>query len=108
MLVVPLRIGGGTRLKIFEALAAECPVVSTTVGAEGLPLVAGEHLLIADDPDEFAAEVAHVLTDTNRARELAANGAALVRREYSWPAVARAFSDACERVAGRHKPVRSR
>src|SRR5207247_2851983 len=61
--VVPLRVGGGTRLKIFEALAMGKAVVSTTVGAEGLPLVPGTHFLQADDPAEFAAAVVAALRD---------------------------------------------
>ena len=55
--IVPLRIGGGTRLKIFEAMAMEKPVVSTTVGAEGLPLTDGVELLLADEPQTFAEAV---------------------------------------------------
>ena len=55
--VVPLRVGGGTRLKIFEALAMGKAVVSTSVGAEGLPLTPGEHFLQADSPDDFARAV---------------------------------------------------
>src|SRR6266849_5368055 len=59
--VVPLRIGGGTRLKIFEALAMGKPVVSTTVGAEGLPLTSGRHVLLADEPAAFARAVVSLL-----------------------------------------------
>ena len=56
-MVVPLRIGGGTRLKIVEALALATPVVSTTIGAEGLGLERGKHLALADEPESFAAAV---------------------------------------------------
>ena len=56
--IVPLRTGGGTRLKIFEAMAAHVPVVSTTVGAEGLQVEPGKHLLIADKPDDFTGGIA--------------------------------------------------
>ena len=59
--VVPLRIGGGTRLKVMEAMAMARPVVSTSVGCEGFPLVSGQHLLIADTPEEFAAAVVGLL-----------------------------------------------
>src|SRR5262245_49218741 len=55
--IVPIRIGGGTRLKIFEAMAMEKPVVSTSIGAEGLPVDHGSELLIADTPEEFAGAV---------------------------------------------------
>jgi glycosyltransferase involved in cell wall biosynthesis len=61
VMVVPLRIGGGTRLKIFEAMAAEVPVVSTTIGAEGLEVVHGRHALIADDAKSFADAVISLL-----------------------------------------------
>jgi glycosyltransferase involved in cell wall biosynthesis len=89
--VVPLRAGGGTRLKIFEALAMGKAVVSTTVGAEGLPLVPGEHFLGADDPDLFARAVVSLVRDPARRRALGAAGRRLVEQRYSWPQVAREF-----------------
>ena len=66
--IVPLRIGGGTRLKIFEAMAMGKAVVSTTVGAEGLPVTSGEHLLLADEPRTFARAVVRLLRDVGRRR----------------------------------------
>lgn len=89
--VVPLRIGGGTRLKIFEALAMGKAVVSTTVGAEGLPLDPGRHFLNADDPAAFAAAVVGLLRDGDRRAELGRAGRALVDAHYSWAQVARVF-----------------
>jgi sugar transferase (PEP-CTERM/EpsH1 system associated) len=89
--VVPLRLGGGTRLKIFEALAMGKAVVSTTVGAEGLSLVPGEHLLVADAPDQFARAVVSLLRDPARRRALGAAGRRLVEQRYAWPQVAREF-----------------
>ncbi len=76
--VVPLRIGGGTRLKIFEAMAMGKAVVSTTVGAEGLPVVGGEHLLLADEPRGFARAVVRLLRDVERAARSSS------RRHGSW------------------------
>src|SRR5260370_31999087 len=76
--VVPLRVGGGTRLKIFEALAMAKAVVSTPVGAEGLPLRPGEHFLRADDPTEFARAVTSLLRDPARPRARAAAGRGVV------------------------------
>jgi protein-tyrosine-phosphatase/glycosyltransferase involved in cell wall biosynthesis len=109
--VVPLRIGGGTRLKIFEALAMGKAVVSTTVGAEGLPLVPGTHFLQADAPDEFAKAVVALLRDPARRRSLGEAGRRLVETRYSWPMVAEALerrlAEALEtdRVRpGRHRP----
>src|ERR687884_214619 len=74
--VVPLRIGGGTRLKIYEAMAMEKAVVSTSVGAEGLPVRDGVELLLADTPQDFAAAVVRVLTDHRLAERLGAQAAA--------------------------------
>src|SRR6185295_2380823 len=76
--IVPLRIGGGTRLKIFEAMAMGKAVVSTTVGAEGLPVTNGEHLLLADQPDTFARAVVQLLRDVDRRRQLEAAARTLV------------------------------
>lgn len=96
--IVPLRIGGGTRLKIFEAMAMECPVVSTPVGAEGLPVRDGEHLLLAESGDAFARAVAELLLAPERAATLARSAAALVRTSYSWSRVAEEFADLCQTV----------
>ena len=64
---MPLRIGGGTRLKIFEAMAMGKAVVSTTVGAEGLPVTPGHDIVIADEPVRFAQAVVHLIRDDRRA-----------------------------------------
>jgi sugar transferase (PEP-CTERM/EpsH1 system associated) len=94
--VVPLRVGGGTRLKIFEAMAMEKPIVSTTIGAEGLPVSDGAELLLADTPDSFAAAVVRVLQDSDLANELAQRAANLVRAEFGWQKVAERFANICE------------
>ncbi len=86
--IVPLRIGGGTRLKIFEAMAMGKAVVSTTVGAEGLPVVHGEHLLLADEPSTFARNVIRLLRDVDRRRRFEHAARALVVGRYDWSAVA--------------------
>ena len=90
--IVPLRIGGGTRLKIFEAMAMERAVLSTSIGAEGLPVEDGTHLLLADDPDAFARAATDLLTDPARAGALAREAAALVRGSFSWDRVAGRFA----------------
>jgi glycosyltransferase involved in cell wall biosynthesis len=69
--IVPLRIGGGTRLKILELMASGIPVVSTTIGAEGLPLEHGRHFLQADEPVDLAAAVKQVMGDATLAEGLA-------------------------------------
>jgi glycosyltransferase involved in cell wall biosynthesis len=89
--IVPLRIGGGTRLKIFEALAMGKAVVSTTVGAEGLPLEDGLHFLQADAPRTFADAVLALLRDPARRESIGAAGRRLVEAHYSWPQVAAEF-----------------
>ena len=96
--VVPLRVGGGTRLKIFEALAMAKPVVSTTVGAEGLPLVPDRHFIQADDPGAFAAAVVSLLRDPARRGALGSAGRELVEQHYAWPQIARQFEAECREV----------
>ena len=82
--VVPLRSGGGTRLKILEAMALGTPVVSTSKGAEGLAVTHGVDILIADSPETFAAAVLRVLSDSTLREQLARNGRDLVERFYTW------------------------
>jgi glycosyltransferase involved in cell wall biosynthesis len=102
--VIPLRIGGGTRLKVFEAMAMERPIVSTTVGAEGLPVRDGENLLLADDPAAFTEAVVRLFSDSELASKVAANAAGMVRRDFGWPGVATQFMKSCaEAVAQRAK-----
>lgn len=93
--LIPLRIGGGTRLKAFEAMASGMPVVSTTLGVEGLPVKRGEHLLIADSADDFATAALRLLEDAGLRARLAASARALVERNFSHEAAARAFERAC-------------
>lgn len=100
-LTVPLLSGGGTRIKIMEALAAGLPVVSTTIGAEGLGLVDEEHLLIADSAPEFARAVARMAGDPALRQRLSAGGSALVRADYSWARATDLFMDHCEKLRRR-------
>lgn len=97
--IVPIRIGGGTRLKIYEALAMELPVVSTAVGAEGLPLDDGEHILIRDDPASFAEAVIGLLKDETTAKRIGESAAAKVRAEFGWSNAASKFAAICETAA---------
>lgn len=89
--IVPLRIGGGTRLKIFEAMAARLPVVSTTIGAEGLDLKHGETIRIADSPQDFAGHCLDLLDDAAAARSLADAAWEMVSACYSWEMASRQF-----------------
>lgn len=86
--IVPLRAGGGTRLKILEAMALGRPVVSTTIGCEGLNVVDGEHLLIADQPDRFAEATIRVLQDAGLRDALCTNARRLVEAQYGWNQIA--------------------
>jgi polysaccharide biosynthesis protein PslH len=96
--VVPLRIGGGTRLKIFEAMSMGKAVVSTTVGAEGLPVTSGRNIVIADEPARFAQAVVHLIRDTGARRRIEAEARRLVVDRYDWSAVAQDFEDALTRL----------
>jgi glycosyltransferase involved in cell wall biosynthesis len=89
--IVPLRIGGGTRLKIFESMAARVPVVSTTIGAEGLPVEPGSQILIADDPASFAECCLKLMEDPAARARVAEAAWAMVASRFSWEAVACEF-----------------
>ncbi|MDZ4772718.1 MAG: glycosyltransferase family 4 protein [Planctomycetota bacterium] len=95
--VCPLRIGGGTRLKILDAMSQALPVVSTTVGAEGLAVSKGLNIVLADDPRAFSDAVLALLSDKASAGRLAQAGLMLVRSRYSWEAVTRGLVNALER-----------
>lgn len=94
--IVPLLVGGGTRIKILEALAMGKAVVTTALGCEGLDVTSGEHLLVANDPGDFADAVIRLLCDDARRARLGAAGRALVERKYSWARSGRAFVQAVE------------
>ncbi len=89
--IVPLRIGGGTRLKIYESMAARVPVVSTTVGAEGLLIHPPENIRIADDPDSFARQCLELLESPEDRRRIADTAFELVSSRFSWNHVTSAF-----------------
>lgn len=97
--IVPLRIGGGTRLKIYEAMAARIPQVSTTIGAEGLAIHPGRDIEIADTPEEFAARCLQLLDDPAICKRQSDAARLLVEQEFSWDRVARQFEDVLLRAA---------
>ena len=98
--IVPLRIGGGTRLKIFEAMSMAKAVVSTTVGAEGLPVTPGTDVCIADTPETFARSVCRLLDHRDERTRIETAARKLVLERYDWSAVAHDFEDALDRVRG--------
>ena len=99
--VVPLRIGGGTRLKIFEAMSMGKAVVSTSIGAEGLPVKNGEHLLLADDPASFAESTLRLLGNDSQRTQIGAAARHLVEENYSWVTVSEGFAEVVENVVKR-------
>ncbi len=96
--IAPLHIGSGTRLKILEAFAMGRAVVSTSLGCEGLAVAAGEHLLVADEPTEFAQAVVTLLQDAALRGALAGAGRELVETTYSWEACCRPLVSLIERM----------
>ena len=100
--IVPVRIGGGTRMKIFEAMAMGKAIVSTSVGAEGLPLENGKHIIIADTPADFAQKVIELLRDKGKRAFMERTAADYVRNNFTWEKVALKFSKICQRIAAQN------
>jgi polysaccharide biosynthesis protein PslH len=101
-LIVPVHAGGGMRVKILEALARGIPIVSTTVGYEGIAVAPGEHLLVGDTPQAFAEAVITLLEQPERGHQIAAAGRALVERHYDWRVVNPRVGAVYERLRAAH------
>jgi glycosyltransferase involved in cell wall biosynthesis len=99
--IVPLRIGGGTRLKIYEAMAAGVPTVSTTVGAEGLDIAHPSNIRLADTPETFAADCIAMLSDRREASRMSAEALHLVTSRFSWDRITQDFENILAGVAER-------
>jgi glycosyltransferase involved in cell wall biosynthesis len=99
--IVPLRMGSGTRLKVLEAFARGLPVVSTSVGCDGLDVADGEHLLIADSPADFARACASILGGPDLAAGLASRAEHLVRERYDWAIIERQIGALAREQAAR-------
>ena len=99
--IAPFRIGGGMRLKILESFAMRIPVVSTSVGCEGIEAVPGKHLLVGDTVEEFASQVLCLLRDHALRRTLTENASKLAYRKYRWESVAEMFEKCYAEVIGR-------
>ena len=82
--VAPLRVGGGTRLKLLEAMAMSRAIVSTSVGAEGFPVTDGQELFLADTPEEFAQRVLNLLQSPDHRAQLGQSGFSFARANYGW------------------------
>jgi len=103
VVIVPLRIGGGTRLKIFEAMAAGRPVVSTRLGAEGLQVTEGRDIVLADEAADFAGALVRLLESAEEREQLATAARRLVEERFSSEAIARQFEAICRRAVERHR-----
>jgi glycosyltransferase involved in cell wall biosynthesis len=101
VVVIPLLVGGGTRLKIFEAMAMDKAVVSTSIGAEGLPVTPGEHIILADEPADFAGAVTFLLGAPERRASLGTASHLLVNERYGTEPVARQFESICRQTVQR-------
>jgi glycosyltransferase involved in cell wall biosynthesis len=104
IVVVPLQTGGGTRLKVLEALALGTPVVSTSKGVEGIDITDGVHALVADAPDAFAAAILRVLDDPGLAARLSKAGRTLIAGSYTWDAIGRRLLDVVDGAIERTRP----
>jgi sugar transferase (PEP-CTERM/EpsH1 system associated) len=91
--IVPLRMGGGTRLKLLEALSLQAPIVSTTLGAEGFEVTNGEQLLIADEAAAFARSIIELIDDRTRAQALGAAGRLFAVQHYDWRSIVPKFEE---------------
>jgi glycosyltransferase involved in cell wall biosynthesis len=89
--IVPLRMGGGTRLKLLEALSLQAPIVSTTLGAEGFAVTSREQLLLADDAASFAQSIVELIEDRARAQSLGAAGRLFAVQHYDWRSIVPKF-----------------
>jgi sugar transferase (PEP-CTERM/EpsH1 system associated) len=107
-LIVPLRVGSGMRVKVLDALAMGVPVVSTTVGCEGIAVTHGRDVLIADRPPDFARAIVELMSDGELQRRLSKAGRALVTERYAWPVIhdqiGKVFADILGRRAEVQKP----
>jgi glycosyltransferase involved in cell wall biosynthesis len=97
--LAPIHQGGGTRIKILEAMALHTPVVATSKGAEGLDARHGEHLLIADTPEAFSQACVRLLQDPGLRSELAHNAFELVKTRYNWQAVIPDFLNLLDKIS---------
>ena len=97
--IVPLRIGGGTRLKILEAMAMGKPVISTSIGAEGLDVEDGRNILLADMPEDFNRHIIELFQNNEKRSKLAKAGRKLVEEKYDWSKIAKELERAWRKVA---------
>ncbi len=99
VMIVPLRVGGGTRIKIYEGMATGIPIVSSTIGAEGLPVAHGENIFLADSPEDFAQQICQLFANPRLGKSVGHNGRTLVQRQFGWESVTKVFERYCLEVS---------
>jgi glycosyltransferase involved in cell wall biosynthesis len=105
--VVPLRLGGGTRLKILAAMALGTPVIATLKAAEGICITPGKNILLADSPEEFSAQTVRLLNDNQLRDELSKNGRELVEKNYGWDVIGNSFDRLIDIVMNKRESKRT-
>jgi glycosyltransferase involved in cell wall biosynthesis len=98
--IAPIRAGGGTRLKILEAMAVGTPVVTTSKGTEGLDVINGQHLLIADEPDSFAHAILTLFSDESLRQRITSNALQLIKEKYDWSVIMPKFLELVDSTVG--------
>lgn len=104
LFVVPLRMGSGTRLKVIEALAMKKPVVSTSVGCEGIDIEHGKSILMADEPDAFAESIIRLMREEDLREELMRNGYKLIKDKYDWTVIGDKMLEVYESLEHKKQP----
>ena len=104
--IIPLRIGGGTRIKAYEAMAMGKAVVSTTIGMEGLPVSHNKNVLLADTPESFAHSVLELLNNNSKRQELGSSARKFVEKEGGWEKAGEVFKGICQKIVS-HKRHRT-
>jgi glycosyltransferase involved in cell wall biosynthesis len=99
--VIPLKVGGGTRLKILEAMAMGIPVVSTSLGAEGLDAVNDENIIIADDYNDMAEKIITLIKDKELSKKISQNALKFVRENYDWNVIGTQINNYIEDLISR-------
>ncbi len=100
--IIPLRIGGGTRIKAYEAMAMGKAVVSTTIGMEGLPVTHQQNVLLADTPESFAQSIIEILHDNDKRQKLGYAAREFVVQEGGWKKAGEIFGNICQNIASQH------
>lgn len=99
-MIIPLRIGGGMRLKLVEMMAKGIAIVSTSIGAEGVEVTDGENIVLADEPEQFASAILRLLNSPEECVRIGRNARRLVEKKYSWDTIGDQFFQILQNVVG--------